>query len=39
MKSAQDAAKLAETLLSEPKVIIQPDLKEDSIFMERLYKP
>jgi hypothetical protein len=37
--TAQDAADLAETLLSEPQVVIQPDLKEDPIFMERLYKP
>ncbi len=39
VKTAQDAANLAETLLSEPQVIIQPDLKEDPVFMERLYKP
>ena len=37
--TAQDAANLAETLLSEQQVIIQPNLKEDPIFMERLYKP
>jgi hypothetical protein len=37
--TAQDAADLAETLLSEPQVVIQPDLKEDPIFMERLHKP
>ena len=37
--TAQDAANLAETLLSEPQVVIQPDLKEDPVFMERLYKP
>ena len=37
--TAQDAANLAETVLSEPQVVIQPDLKEDPIFMDRLYKP
>ena len=37
--TAQDAADLAETLLSEPQVVIQPDLREDPIFMDRLYKP
>jgi hypothetical protein len=37
--TAQDSADLAETLLSEPQVVIQPDLKEDPVFMERLYKP
>lgn len=37
--TARDAADLAETLLSEPQLVIQPGLKEDSIFMERLYKP
>ncbi len=37
--TAQDAANVAETVLSEPQIIIQPDLREDPIFMERLYKP
>ncbi|HPO12025.1 MAG TPA: hypothetical protein PLI09_01165 [Candidatus Hydrogenedentes bacterium] len=39
MKTFKDAADLAETLLSEPQLVIQPDLKEDPIFMERLYRP
>jgi hypothetical protein len=39
LKTPKDAADLAETLLSEPQLIIQPDLNEDPIFMERLHKP
>lgn len=39
IKTAEDAAGFAETVLSEPQLIIQPALKEDPIFMERLYKP
>ena len=39
IKTAKDAADLAETLLAEPQVIIQPGLKEEPIFMKRLYKP
>jgi hypothetical protein len=30
---------LAETLVAEPQVMIQPGLKEDPIFIRRLYKP
>ncbi len=39
IKTARDAARLAETLLSEPQLVIQPALNEDPIFMNRLYKP
>jgi len=39
IKTAEDTADFAETLLSEPQLVIQPDLNEDPIFMERLYKP
>jgi hypothetical protein len=39
IKTPKDTADLAETILSEPQLIIQPGLKEDPIFMERLYKP
>lgn len=39
IKNANDAANLAEALLAEPQLVIQPALKEDPIFMERLYKP
>lgn len=39
IKSAQDAADIADTLLSEPQLIIQPGLQEEHIFMERLYRP
>lgn len=39
IKNAKDAGDMAETLLSEPQLVIQPGLKEDSIFMDRLYRP
>ncbi|MBN2309636.1 MAG: hypothetical protein JXR94_11725 [Candidatus Hydrogenedentes bacterium] len=39
IKTAEDVAGLAETLLSEPQLVIQPALKEDPIYMERLYRP
>jgi hypothetical protein len=39
INTAKNAADFAETLLSEPQLVIQPALKEDPIFMERLYKP
>ena len=39
IQTANAAADLAETMLSDPQLVIQPDLKEDPIFMERLYKP
>lgn len=39
IKDAKDAAAVAETVLAEPQLVIQPALKEDPIFMERLYKP
>ncbi|MCC6697120.1 MAG: hypothetical protein IT365_15945 [Candidatus Hydrogenedentes bacterium] len=39
IKSVKDAADIAETVLSEPQLIIQPALQEDPIFMERLHKP
>ncbi|MGL6193345.1 MAG: hypothetical protein ACRC2T_00815, partial [Thermoguttaceae bacterium] len=32
-------AELAETLLSTPQVIINPQVPEDPIFMNRLHKP
>jgi hypothetical protein len=34
-----EAAALAETLLSEPQVFIQPGLMEDPIVTQRLYRP
>jgi len=34
-----DPARLAETLQSEPQVIINPGLKEHPIFMDRLHRP
>lgn len=37
--TSKDAADLAEMLLSEPQLVIQPDLEEDPVFLERLYKP
>jgi hypothetical protein len=37
--SAKDAADFAESVLSEPQLVIQPELNENPIFMERLYKP
>ena len=39
IKTTQDAADIAEAVLSEPQLIIQPNLQEDPIFMERLHKP
>jgi len=30
---------LAESLVAEPQVLIQPGLREDPIFVRRLYKP
>lgn len=39
IKATTETADLAETLLSEAQLVIQPDLQEDPIFMERLYKP
>jgi hypothetical protein len=36
---ASAADDLAETLLAEPQVMIQPALREDPIFIRRLYKP
>lgn|GEM_PF-221738 len=36
---AADAPALAETLLSEPQVLINPALQEDPIFVHRLYEP
>ncbi len=39
IKTSSDAANVAEAVLSEPQLIIEPDLDEDPIFMERLYKP
>ncbi len=36
---ASAADDLAETLLAEPQVIIQPALRENPIFIRRLYKP
>jgi hypothetical protein len=41
-KALQDAATvrdLAETLCSEPQVVINPNLKESRIYMEQLYRP
>ena len=41
-KALQDAATvrdLAETLCSEPQVVLNPNLKESRIYMERLYRP
>ncbi len=37
--SAQAVADLAETLVAEPQVLIQPGLKEDPIVVRRLYTP
>jgi len=37
--SAETVADLAETLVAEPQVLIQPGLKEDPIFVRRLYTP
>ena len=34
-----DAGKCAETLLSEPQVVINPKLREHPIFTERLHRP
>lgn len=34
-----DPAKLAATLVSEPQVVINPDLPESPVFMERLHQP
>ena len=39
IKTTKDIADLAETLLSDAQVVIQPDFQEDAIFMDRLYKP
>jgi hypothetical protein len=39
VKTVSDAANIAEAVLTEPQLIIEPDLDEDPIFMERLYKP
>lgn len=36
---AAAAEDFAETLVCEPQVLIQPNLKEDPIFVRRLYKP
>jgi len=37
--SKVDPARLAQTMLSEPQVVINPALRSDAIFMERLHKP
>jgi hypothetical protein len=34
-----DPAEQADTLVSEPQVVINPELREDPIFMERLHRP
>lgn len=39
LKTAEDTADWAEVLSSEAQLVIQPNLREDPIFMERLYKP
>ena len=39
IKNADDAHAIAETILAEAQLVIQPDLREDPIFMERLHRP
>jgi hypothetical protein len=34
-----DPAEQADTLVSEPQVVINPELREDPIFMVRLHRP
>jgi hypothetical protein len=38
-QSKIDPARLAQSMLSEPQVVINPKLRSDAIFMERLHKP
>ncbi len=38
-RPAVDPARLAETLQTEPQVIINPSLKEHPIFLDRLHRP
>ncbi len=39
IRHADDVHAIAETILAEPQLIIQPDLQEDPIFMNRLHQP
>ncbi len=39
VRRPDEAAAVAEALLAEPQVFIQPGLKEDPIVIERLYRP